>query len=181
VRVIAGQAKSHPLRFPKGAKTRPTTDAMRESLFSSLGSRVVDARFADLYAGCGSVGIEALSRGAREGLFVDSDGRCTAVMARNLADTGLKAGAKVVRGRVERVWGALSAQCGPFDIVFADPPYGLASFGEFARRLALRWEGVALGGLVVLQCGAGYDGLGLGECTRVKQFGETVLLFFERP
>ena len=79
VRVIAGSARSIELSFPKGTKIRPTTDAMREALFSSLADEVEDCRFADIYAGCGSVGIEALSRGAQSCAFVEKDARVARV------------------------------------------------------------------------------------------------------
>lgn len=179
MRVIAGSAGSIQLRYPRGASIRPTTDAMREALFGSLGDRVPGARFADLYAGCGSVGIEALSRGARLCAFVERDARCIAALADNLGRARLADRAVTVRGRVERVWGRVWEAHGPFDIVFADPPYGLASFGAVARRLVVDKEGIAPGGLVVLQCRAGEDLPGLPPCPRVRRFGETELRYYE--
>jgi len=169
------------LKYPKNARIRPTTDAMREALFASLGDRVIGARFADLYAGCGSVGIEALSRGAASCVFVEKDRRCAQTIAENLAHTGLGETATVHKGPVERLWPRISDTDGPFDIVFVDPPYDLPGFGEFVRRLAVGCEGVAPGGMVVLQYGADHDTLGLPEAVRAKRFGESVILFFESP
>ncbi len=180
MRVIAGSAGSLRLQYPRGADIRPTTDVVREALFASLGDRVCEARFADLYAGSGSVGIEALSRGAQTCVFVEKDPRCVQALAANLEHTRLRERGTVVRGGVERMWSATARRHGPFDIVFADPPYELSGFGQIVRRLTGEWEGVALDGLVVLQYRAGH---GPGEVPaggRVKRFGETELGFYER-
>ncbi|NSW58513.1 MAG: 16S rRNA (guanine(966)-N(2))-methyltransferase RsmD [Armatimonadetes bacterium] len=179
MRVIAGSAKSIPLKYPSKARIRPTTDAMREALFASIAGRVVEARFADLYAGCGSVGIEALSRGAASCVFVEQDPRCVQVLRANLQAARLTQGATVTRGFVERIWARIAQESPGFGIVFADPPYGLASFAEVARRLVVDREGVASGGLVVLQYGASWEQLGLPEPSRIKKHGETVMLMYE--
>jgi len=179
VRVIAGSAKSIPLKYPSKAKIRPTTDAMREALFASLAKRVVDARFADLYAGCGSVGIEALSRAAASCVFVEQDARCVEGLRANLEAARLTEGATVAKGPVERLWARFARESPGFDIVFADPPYGLASFADLARRLVVDREGVASGGLVVLQYGALWERMGLPEPSRIKKHGETVMLMYE--
>ena len=179
MRVIAGSAKSVPLRFPRGARIRPTTDAMREALFSSLRDRTEGARFADVYAGCGSVGIEALSRGAASCLFVEADRRCAAALEANLSLTGLAGGARVAIGRAERLWLALVEAHGPFDAVFADPPYDLRGFSEFAERLVVGREGVAPGGIVVVQYAARLGLPGLPEPTKLKRFGDSEILFYD--
>ena len=179
MRVIAGSARSLQLRYPKGADIRPTTDAMREALFSSLGERAEGARVADIYAGCGTVGIEALSRGAALAVFVEKDARCVAALRGNLERTGLEERAVVVRGPAERLWNRTAAAHGPFDVVFADPPYGLASFAELARRLVVDAEGVAQGGLVVLQCGVGDPLPGVPDAVRVRRFGASEMRFYE--
>ena len=180
MRVIAGSAKSLSLRYPKGIRIRPTTDAVRESLFASLGDRIVGARFADLYAGCGSVGIEALSRGAGECVFVEKGPRCLKALAVNLENTHLSGRATIQRGAVERVWHQVCEAHGPFDIVFADPPYDLGSFEDVARRLIVDWEGVADGGLVVVQCCSRHEASGLPPTAQTKRFGDTEIRFYER-
>lgn len=179
MRVIAGSAKSLRLSYPKRADIRPTTDAMREALFAGFGESVIDCRFADLYAGCGSVGIEALSRGAASCVFVERDHNCVKVLRENLAHTRLSEAAQVWQGSVERVWARVAEEFGPFDIVFADPPYGLRGFEEFAHRLAVLGEGVASGGMVVLQYNADAAAMGLPEPTRRKRFGETIVSIYE--
>ncbi len=119
MRVIAGSAGGIRLgRVPRG--TRPLSDRAREGLFSSLGEHVVGARFADLFAGTGAVGIEALSRGAASCLFVEARSTAIRAIRENLDRTGLEGRATVVRADV---LDALRRTPGPFDLVVLDPPY----------------------------------------------------------
>jgi 16S rRNA (guanine966-N2)-methyltransferase len=120
MRVIAGTAKGRGLaRVPPGV--RPVSDKVREGLFSSLGDRVEGARVADLYAGTGALGIEALSRGARDAHFVERDPRALAAIGENLDRTGLAPQGIVVRSDVRRY--LRRAGTPGFDLVFLDPPY----------------------------------------------------------
>lgn len=119
MRVIAGSAKGTRLAaVPAG--TRPLSDRAREGLFSSLGASVVDAACADLFAGTGAVGIEALSRGAESCLFVDASGLAVRAVRQNLERSGLEERARVVRADVRLL---LERESGPFDLAFLDPPY----------------------------------------------------------
>jgi 16S rRNA (guanine966-N2)-methyltransferase len=119
MRVIAGAARGVRLaRVPAG--TRPLSDRAREGLFSSLGDRVSGARCADLFAGTGAVGIEALSRGAASCLFVDSGAGAIRAVRENLARAQMEARARVVRADALR---AVEREGGPFDLAFLDPPY----------------------------------------------------------
>jgi 16S rRNA (guanine966-N2)-methyltransferase len=179
MRVIAGSAGSIELVFPKGAVVRPTTDAMREALFSSLGERVEGARFCDLYAGAGTVGIEALSRGAGPCVFLEKDRRCVAALRENLRRTGLEECAIILQGPAERTWDAAWREHGPFDLVFADPPYGLATFERLQECLVSPGDGVAAGGLVVVQCDRRDPRPGRAE-TRLKRYGDTEMRFYEQ-
>jgi 16S rRNA (guanine966-N2)-methyltransferase len=131
VRVVAGSFKGRRLVAPRGARTRPTADRVREALFSMLGD-VEDARVLDLYAGSGALGIEALSRGAASAVFVERDARAVAAIERNLAP--LDARTDVVRADVARF---LAGAEGEYDLVFLDPPYDSASLlaGMLAERL----------------------------------------------
>jgi 16S rRNA (guanine966-N2)-methyltransferase len=121
VRVVAGAFKGRRLQSPKGHRTRPTADRVREALFSMLGD-VHGARVLDLYAGSGALGIEALSRGAASALFIDRDPRAVAAVRRNLEAVG--AAAEVRRQDALRFLAGASG--GPFDLVFLDPPYDSA-------------------------------------------------------
>jgi 16S rRNA (guanine966-N2)-methyltransferase len=131
VRVVAGEFRGRRLAAPRGARTRPTADRVREALFSMLGD-VSGARVLDLYAGSGALGIEALSRGAGSAVFVERNARAAAVIERNLASLGLEQ--KVVRDDAMRF---LARAGGTFDLVFCDPPYDSASRlgGPLAERL----------------------------------------------
>ena len=121
MRVVAGEFKGRRLYAPRGSRTRPTADRVREALFSMLGD-VSGARVLDLYAGSGALGIEALSRGAESAVFVERDAKALDALRRNLDATG-------ARGAVRRedVARFLSRPEGTFDLVFADPPYDDAS------------------------------------------------------
>jgi 16S rRNA (guanine966-N2)-methyltransferase len=120
LRIVAGAYGGRRIEAPPGRSTRPTSDRVREALFSILGP-IDDARVLDLYAGSGALGIEALSRGAAEAVFVDSDPRAARTIEDNLAKLGAS-------GRVHRrdVFAWLKAADGTFDLVFADPPYSSA-------------------------------------------------------
>ena len=120
MRVIAGSAKGTHLSSVPGESTRPITDRVKESLFDILGGSVREARVLDLFAGTGAVGIEALSRGAREAVFVERDRRALAVIRRNLEATRLASRARVVSGDAF----AFVAQPPdePFDLIYIAPP-----------------------------------------------------------
>ena len=126
---------------PRGVRTRPTADRVREALFSMLGD-VSGARVLDLYAGSGALGIEALSRGAESAVFVERDVRAVAAIGRNLESLGLEQ--SVVRQDAARF---LDRAQGTFDLVFCDPPYDSASrlAGSLAERLpAITSEGARI-------------------------------------
>jgi 16S rRNA (guanine966-N2)-methyltransferase len=131
LRVVAGRFKGRRLAAPRGTRTRPTADRVREALFSMLGD-VGGARVLDLYAGSGALGIEALSRGADSAVFVERDAQAVAAIERNLAAVGAEA--TVLRQDVVRF---LTRADGAFDLVFCDPPYDSASrlAGPLADRL----------------------------------------------
>src|SRR5271163_4590062 len=125
-RVIAGEAGGRRLAVPDGRGTRPTSDRAREGLFATIVSMtgsLAGTRVLDLYAGSGAVGLEALSRGAEHVLLVESGARAARVIRDNIAAIGLP-GAELVTDRVERLL-ANGPDNGPYDVVFADPPYAL--------------------------------------------------------
>lgn len=120
MRVVAGRYKGRTLHAPPGRATRPTSDKVREALFSVLGD-IDGAHVADLFAGSGALGIEALSRGAASAVFVDSDPKALTAIRRNLGAVGVEA---PVHRRDALRW--LESDVGRFDIVFIDPPYSSA-------------------------------------------------------
>lgn len=132
MRVIAGEFRSRVLTAPRGMATRPTSDRLRETLFNVLAPRIAGARFLDLYAGSGAVGIEALSRGAAEVVFVERAASAVKVLRENLKNLGI-----VERARVQTAAAVtfLRSGMGMFDVIFLDPPYEEAE--EYAQALGL--------------------------------------------
>ena len=122
MRVIAGTQKGRRLHGPKGPGLRPTADRVKEALFSILGSRVAGARFLDLYAGTGAIGIEALSRGASSVTFVESNPSAGCILKTNLAACGLEADANLFLSQAETFLRSARTGTAAFDIIFADPP-----------------------------------------------------------
>ena len=124
-RIIAGRFGGRRIAVPDDG-TRPTSDRVREAVFNMLDARIdLDgAAVADLYAGSGALGIEALSRGASSAVFVDSRRRATSVIVANLNACGVLSAARVVTGEVGTF---LSADANPFDVIFMDPPYDLGT------------------------------------------------------
>ncbi len=120
MRVIAGSAKGRPLKLDRRSAVRPTSDKLREAMFSTLAFAVPDRKVLDLFAGTGALGIEALSRGAATATFVDSDRSAVAMIRANLEATGLSDRAAVVHAAAERF---VASGGGPFDLVLMDPPY----------------------------------------------------------
>lgn len=182
-RIIGGSAGGRKLRTPPGDGTRPTSDRVREALFSALEAQLgswAGLRVLDLYAGSGAVGLEAASRGAAAVTAVESDRRTAMLVAENARTLGFEV--EVLAQSVAR---ALSvAPPAPYDVVFADPPYPMAS-EEVAEALAALVVGdwLAPGAVLVLERSARSvepawpDGLGL---LRKKKYGETVLWYLRR-
>ncbi len=141
MRVIAGIYKSRVLKSLSGAKLRPTSDRLRETLFNILGSAVEDSLFVDLFAGSGAVGIEALSRGARFAYFIESHRPAAALIRKNLAALQIAAGAEVLETEVASGLGLLASRklrgrdgkLTQANFIFLDPPY--AASEEYAPAL----------------------------------------------
>jgi len=130
MRIIAGTFRSRQLKSLKGTALRPTSDKLRETLFNVLGALSVDARFVDLFAGTGAVGIEALSRGAREAIFVEKHPPAVALIKKNLDSLEIRKGVRVMAldalKALERLAQEPSAANTRIDILFLDPPYAEA-------------------------------------------------------
>jgi 16S rRNA (guanine966-N2)-methyltransferase len=152
VRISGGVARGIPLVAPKGDAVRPATDGMRQAVFSSLGASVVGARFLDLFAGSGTYGLEAVSRGAGSGVFVEQNAKAAACVRRNLVTVCKSA------GRDAREFAVLQADARTVplgggeapDLVFIDPPYAIiaeiapALFGRLAEVLAAKPDAIVV-------------------------------------
>ena len=123
MRVIAGSAKGRRLKTREGRDTRPTTDRCREALFAILQFEVPGASFLDLFSGSGGIGIEALSRGASEAVFVEADAGACACIRENLSTTGFSARSRMLRKDVFQAIRLLEQEGRSFDIIFLYPPY----------------------------------------------------------
>lgn len=148
MRVISGQAKGHPLKSVPGMHTRPTTDKVKESLFSMIGPYFDGGRVLDLFAGTGGLGIEALSRGMERAVFIDASPQSIAIVKQNLVSTRLMAHAEVYRNDARRALKQLERSGEPFDLVFLDPPYTVddcdALLSEIADRQLIVDRGIAV-------------------------------------
>jgi 16S rRNA (guanine966-N2)-methyltransferase len=135
MRVIAGSRRSLPLKTPKTMATRPTADRIKETLFNILNPYLPGARFLDLFAGSGGIGIEALSRGASKAVFVEKGRDAIAVIRENLAFTKFTDVGTLIPKDVFTAIPELEAAEEHFDIVFLDPPYGTGVDAETLKRL----------------------------------------------
>lgn len=171
MRVVAGELRGRLFEAPPGRDTRPTTDKVREATFNALRSLdlVRDATVADLFAGSGGLGIEALSRGAAHVTFVERDRAALRVLRDNLRSLELEARTKVVPGDAVVMLAGLDV-----DLVLADPPY---DFDQWPQLLA-----ATRADFVVAEAGRSLDGLDVPgwRVTRAKRYGRTWVTFFER-
>lgn len=123
MRVIAGQAKGKRLQAPPGMNTRPITDMIKEALFNVLGDTVRDSSFLDLFAGSGSVGIEALSRGAKQVVFIDNNSSAVGIIKENIINCGFSKGFSVYRNDVFKALTLFDQRKTKFDLIYVDPPF----------------------------------------------------------
>ena len=185
MRVIGGKFRSRQLKSLKGMALRPTSDRLRETLFDVIADRVEGSRLLDVFAGRGAVGIEALSRGAREVVFIENHAPAAALIKKNLESLGLRAEGRVLaldalRG-LERLAGEAVAQPTTYDWVFLDPPYAAAE--EYRRVLSFLGAGTLLaeGSLVIAEHRRNFDlaeTAGNLERVRVLRQGDAALSFY---
>lgn len=181
MRVISGTFRGRRIQGAKGSWLRPTTDRVRTYIFDKLGGVIHDADVLDLYAGSGALGIEAMSRGAKSVLFVDSSPAAAEIIAQNLNALGTPSTAVVVRAEVLHYFQKLAGTQRTFDIIFADPPYEYREhrrlIEEIVSRAVLRG-----GGTLVLEqrysVGA-QAAQGPLKVVAEKKFGNTSILWFK--
>ena len=185
MRVIAGIYRSRILKSLKGLPLRPTSDKLRETLFNVLGSGVAGSRFIDLFAGTGAIGIEALSRGAVEVVFVENHAPATALIRRNLESLDIHSGATVLAADVLRGLKKLASRperkSVGYNFIFLDPPYAAAK--DYARVLEFLGSAnlLAPSGIVIAEHRRGFDlpeEAGALRRYRVLKQGDAALSFY---
>jgi 16S rRNA (guanine966-N2)-methyltransferase len=184
-RIIAGSHGGRRLSAPAGAQTRPTSDRVREALFSALETMIdlSGARVADFFAGSGAVGLEALSRGADHALLVESDARAARVIRDNIVALRVGSAARLVTGKVSQVLTG-PPDGGAYDLVFADPPYAVGDdeIEEMLKALlANAW--LAPDAVVAVERSSRGDPLSWVDgitADRSRRYGETTLWYGRR-
>ncbi|WP_036635728.1 16S rRNA (guanine(966)-N(2))-methyltransferase RsmD [Paenibacillus massiliensis] len=181
MRVISGSAKGRPLKAVPGMGTRPTTDKVKEALFSIIGPYFDGGIVLDLFAGSGGLGIEALSRGMDRAVFVDLEPKSVEVIKENLRKTGLAGQAEVFRNEAGRALKALAKRGTVFDAVFLDPPYRMKNGDELMSKmheLSLLRDGA----VIVLEYETGYEypeQFGSFKQLRKAVYGETTVSVYD--
>ena len=178
MRVIAGSARRTVLAAPTGQSTRPTADRIKENLFNIISPCIPGARFLDLFCGSGAIGIEALSRGTSEAVFVDASSEAVTVTKANLARARLT-------GRVIHMCGIaaisqLEHEGSSFDIIFLDPPYGMGLLGQtldaLGRSRILSPEGILIAECHVDEPEPPAEPFILQD---IREYGSTRMLFYK--
>ncbi|MGB2635263.1 MAG: 16S rRNA (guanine(966)-N(2))-methyltransferase RsmD [Candidatus Acidiferrum sp.] len=185
MRVITGKFRSRHLQSLKGLDLRPTSDRLRETLFNILGDLVIGSRFIDAFAGTGAVGIEALSRGATEVVFIENHAPAVALIKKNLASLPIKEGARIVSIDVLRALKTLtqenSSPTAPPQILFLDPPYDHAA--DYDRVISFLGSATLLseGSLVIAEHRRNFtlpEAVGNLQSVRVLRQGDAALSFY---
>lgn len=182
MRIIGGRCKGRVLSSFKGRSVRPTSDKVREAVFNILPRDFPFKRVLDLFAGTGALGIEALSRGAAEAVFIDSDPAAVELVRKNLASCGLLVAATVLRRDAPGAIRLLSKRGEGFDLIFIDPPYASALAEETLKGIDASGL-LNEGGLVVAETSkrnpieAGTAGLKLLD---ERKYGDTLVYFYEK-
>ena len=182
MRIIGGAARGRRLKAPRGRAVRPTSDRVREALFDILSPRISGSRFLDLFAGAGAVGLEALSRGAREVVLVEANERAAKVIRENAAALGGADRITLVRAKAAAAVRGLAASGAKFDVVFLDPPYRHRAVLERTLAQVARPDGIlAPDAIVVAEHDArapSPSAVGMLSLQRSRRFGEAALTFF---
>ena len=179
MRVITGKARGVVLKTPDGMKTRPTSERVKEALFSIIQFDIPNAKVLDLFAGTGQLGIEALSRDAKSAVFVDEQDKACKLISENLKKTKLDGLARIIHGD----YATFLKKCNEkFNIIFLDPPYA-EKFLENALNLITEIDILQSGGIIVTERPAGKElVLEFSGYTRSKdyKYSNTVLTIFRK-
>ncbi len=184
-RVVTGRFRGAILQAPEGDRTRPTTDKVKEALFSIIQSYVPGSEFLDLYSGSGQIGIEALSRGAKRATLVDKSGQAAGIISKNIKKVRLEDSDEIrfFRMNVSQVLELLGKDGEKFDIIFMDPPYKDVPLRlEEETKLISTYHLLAEGGILIAEHDKDYEPPEeLNGLKRVRScsYGITVITFFK--
>jgi 16S rRNA (guanine966-N2)-methyltransferase len=182
LKIIAGKWKGQKLKIPKGETTRPTKAIVRGSLFNMCQDIIAKARFLDLFAGSGAMGIEALSRGAAQVVFVEKGGGAVSCIRDNFHHLGIKESATIYPCDYKMAMKQLKRQQDRFHIIFVDPPYGYPLLPILQELI--QYEVIAPQGIVFVEQAAKKPevvSLPCLSCTDERRFGDTLLQKYENP
>jgi 16S rRNA (guanine966-N2)-methyltransferase len=182
MRVISGSAKGRSLKAVPGTSTRPTTDKVKEAIFSMIGPYFDGGQVLDLFAGTGGLGIEALSRGMQKAVFIDIEKKSIDTIQHNLQTAGLKDQAEVFRTDAARALKALAKRDQRFELVFLDPPYKMKVIAELISTMDEQklLEDQAV---VVVEHDANdvlLEAIGGFEQQRRAEYGDTAVTIYKR-
>ena len=181
MRIVAGKLKSRILKYPKSKDVRPTMDRVRETIFNIIGSDIENAEVLDLFAGSGSMGIEAISRGAKHAVFVDSGAESIKSITVNCDNFGIAENADIYRQDVVQAIPALSGSKCRFDFIFVDPPYG----GDLLKKTLIQlyqFDILSHRCIIIAEHGAGelIPENKIYKVFRCKRFGKTSVSFIKK-
>jgi len=181
VRVISGTVKGRNLKAVPGMNTRPTTDKVKEAIFSMIGPYFDGGLVLDLFAGAGGLGIEAMSRGIEQGIFIDIERASVDIIRQNLQSTGLIEQSEVYRNSAEQALKVLQRRELKFDLIFVDPPYRMKKMDELLVNIEAR-QLLVEGAIVVVEHDSRTqyaEQIGGFNCIRKAEYGETTVSIYE--
>jgi 16S rRNA (guanine966-N2)-methyltransferase len=180
MRIIAGKAKGLVLKAPKGYNTRPTSDRVKEAMFSIIQGLVTDALALDLFAGTGALGLEAWSRGAKRVIFVEPNSLARQVLSANIAKTGIASQAMV--SRLDALSFLRKYDEEPFDLIFMDPPYDNTISIQVLNTIVTK-KVLSPNGIIIWEKSSkdsSFQPVSGLKLVKEKQYGDTMLLFLEQ-
>lgn len=181
MRIISGSKKGLSLKAVPGSSTRPTTDKVKEAIFNIVGPYFSEGSALDLYAGTGGLGIEALSRGMNEAVFVDQNKKAVEVIKENVQRCQLQDCAEVYRNDAHRALKALIKRERSFDLIFLDPPYAKQKL-EAELSIIADFHLLKQDGMIVCECGIDAlipDDISTLTCVKKEIYGDTKISIFQ--
>ncbi len=180
MRVVSGNLRGMKLNTIEGDSTRPTRDIVKEALFSIIQMEVPEAIFLDLFAGSGAIGIEALSRGAKEAIFIDSNPKCIAIIRENVKKGKISDVSRIYNTDYQTALKKLQAE--KIDIIYVDPPYN-KNMGVDAIEKISEYDILAENGLIIIETDTNEEvpeEIGRYERVNYKRYGRNILSFYRR-